>query len=294
MSSEMNVGDPLVPCAACGRMNPPNDMFGLPPDLLCPACAKSRRERMLTKVRPAPPKSRGPIVTVVCLGIMGALFLATDVFYRTPVYSEMPRWLELLFQREGIWRGEFWRHVGAVFLHGGPVHILMNGLALWSIGRIIEIFWSHGTLALLILTTGVSSAAAQWIVSGPGVGISGAIFGLCGYLWALHTKHPIARAVMTKQMRNWIIMMSILMVVLTMSGSMRIGNTAHGTGFVLGYLLGWMEGRNVSKRLRIATMLGIMVATVIAAQFVALGSEKRGNREYPRKLLRASYLESEQ
>ncbi len=279
-------------------MNRPDDMFGLPPDLVCPSCAEARRTRMQTKVRTQAAPVR-PIVAITSLAICIGLFVATDLVYRNQPWAKGPAWLRSLYQGEAIWAGEFWRHVGSVFLHGGWFHLLLNGLWIWQLGRVLEVIWGHTTLAILILTTGVGAAATQWIFVGWGVGFSGAIFGFIGFLWALRGKHPFATAFMNKRMRNEIIVWSLIMVVLTQTGTLNIGNVAHGAGFALGYLFGFLHGRSVPKTARRAVMIATTVALVVAAQFFAFGSVKLTNdngatfKEHTRSTWRSEWLRQE-
>jgi len=77
-----------------------------------------------------------------------------------------------------------WRLLTPIFLHLGPIHLLMNMLALHSLGRVIEFRRGSLRLLLLVVATGVLSNIVQYEISGPGFGgMSGAIFGLFGYAW---------------------------------------------------------------------------------------------------------------
>jgi membrane associated rhomboid family serine protease len=79
-------------------------------------------------------------------------------------------------------QGDWYRLLSAAFLHYGPVHLGMNMLALWWIGRPLEDWLGPGRYLLLYLVSGLAGSAGALIASPtvPTVGASGAIFGILG------------------------------------------------------------------------------------------------------------------
>jgi membrane associated rhomboid family serine protease len=100
-------------------------------------------------------------------------------------------------------RAEPWRFLTVALVHSTsfPVHLLLNGLVLWSVGREAELVlgrWRY--LAVIALTTFGASVAILWLTPfdswlTPTVGISGAVFGLFGAIVALEWRQgrPIVR-----------------------------------------------------------------------------------------------------
>jgi membrane associated rhomboid family serine protease len=83
----------------------------------------------------------------------------------------------------GFWHsGEMWRLVASCFLHGGPLHLLMNSLAIMQAGRMAEEVFGRAQYICLYLLSGVSGnlLAAEWGTRV--VGASGALFGLIAAL----------------------------------------------------------------------------------------------------------------
>lgn len=82
----------------------------------------------------------------------------------------------------GVAQGEYWRLITAAFLHYGPFHLLMNMLALWWFGSLLEQRIGSGKFLLLYLVSGLAGSAGALIASplDPTVGASGAIFGILG------------------------------------------------------------------------------------------------------------------
>jgi membrane associated rhomboid family serine protease len=83
--------------------------------------------------------------------------------------------------RDGVW----WRLVTAGFLHIGPIHLLFNMMALWVLGRDLELVLGRGRFLALYAISLLGGAAAVMLFYGPDesvAGASGAVFGLMGGL----------------------------------------------------------------------------------------------------------------
>lgn len=84
--------------------------------------------------------------------------------------------------------GEWWRLGTATFLHGNPPHLILNALALWRLGAIVERLLGPPVFLIVYVLTGLlaSVASVQFHDSElVGVGASGAVFGIVGALLAI-------------------------------------------------------------------------------------------------------------
>ena len=87
----------------------------------------------------------------------------------------------------GIANGEWWRLITAAFLHLGPIHLGMNMLGLWWLGRPLEEAIGSRRFALLYAVSGLAGSAGA-LIANPNsvtVGASGAIFGILGAMLVL-------------------------------------------------------------------------------------------------------------
>jgi rhomboid protease GluP len=98
--------------------------------------------------------------------------------------------------------GETWRLLSALFLHGNPLHLALNMLALWQVGHFIERIFGRSGAFLLFFACGLmgSLASIWWRAQGLSVGASGAIFGLYGALlvWLIRRRHDVPLGILKK------------------------------------------------------------------------------------------------
>lgn len=157
--------------------------------------------------------------------------------------------LELLFVSEGalqkgpILLGEWWRLITATFLHGNLLHIALNGYALYMIGMEVEAFYGRGRFAAIYALSGLAGSVASFIFLPPftpGVGASGAIFGLIG---ALAVYFGLNRRLFGKmgQAQFWnILFVIVLNMGIGFSGIFPIDNSAHIGGLIAGAAVGFV------------------------------------------------------
>ena len=139
-------------------------------------------------------------------------------------------------------RGEVWRAVTPVFLHGSPVHLAMNMFVLVMLGRITERLVGTPRYALMILLLAALPMLLACLMppSLDGtpftVGISGVVYGLAAYLWIVSMQRPeLGFRIPTS-------MIALLLIVVAVGFSgmlpqLRLSNWGHLGGFVVGLAL---------------------------------------------------------
>ncbi len=96
-----------------------------------------------------------------------------------------------LFPAAVLQDGQWWRIVTSAFMHGNLLHIGVNMLSLWYLGRFIEYALGPWRMLFVYLVSLVCAGLGVVYFSAPlvpTVGASGAIFGLFGALFALGLK----------------------------------------------------------------------------------------------------------
>ncbi|WP_060934624.1 rhomboid family intramembrane serine protease, partial [Smaragdicoccus niigatensis] len=125
-----------------------------------------------------------PIVTYALIAINVAVFAITVAMAGSVAYNDTSK----LFKDSSLLPlavadGEVWRIVTSGFLHFGPIHLLVNMLALWIVGRDVEIILGRSRYLAVYFASILGGSAAVMMfqnVLSQTAGASGAIFGLFG------------------------------------------------------------------------------------------------------------------
>jgi rhomboid protease GluP len=180
---------------------------------------------------------------------------------------------------------EWWRAFTSMFLHLSIAHLLLNGMALYNLGRLADRIYGPTRLLLVFLVTGVAGSATSAIWSrlmndpSSGAGASGAICGLLGLLLANTRSRPdAANQYVARQLLQWSLMILVFGLLVE-----RVSNAAHVGGFVTGYLLarvlqeGYFDNLRGGTEVRVVrAATGVLsVATVIALLIGGIGAKDR-------------------
>jgi rhomboid protease GluP len=78
--------------------------------------------------------------------------------------------------------GEWWRLPASTFLHIGILHLVLNMLGLWILGRLLEQMYGPLRFFVVYMVAGIIGALASFAIGPPGMsaGASGAVFGVLG------------------------------------------------------------------------------------------------------------------
>ena len=126
----------------------------------------------------------------------------------------------------------------SMFLHGGIVHLLLNGFALYQLGAVFETWMGSTRLLITYFLTGIAGSVASVMFSqGPSVGASGAIFGLLGALIAFLFRRREMLNAGAKSLLSQLVGWAAINVFFGFSVP-GIDNAAHLGGCAAGLLLG--------------------------------------------------------
>ena len=132
--------------------------------------------------------------------------------------------------------GQWWRIVTGAFLHGGLIHIGVNMLSLWFLGRFIEYAMGSWRMLLVYVVSLVASGlGVVFLSTNPyvaTVGASGAIFGLFGALFAIGFK--LGKPGMELVRANVGILVLNLIITFTVP---QIAWQAHVAGLLAGFVI---------------------------------------------------------
>jgi membrane associated rhomboid family serine protease len=170
------------------------------------------------------------------------------------------------------WRGwpqNAWTLGTSTLLHADYLHLAFNVFWLVRLGALLEAIVPPVPFVGLVLALAFGPIAAQYAVSGPGIGLSGLVYGLWGTLWALDRWHPAGRGLVHPGVNEMFVAWFFLCIVLTHFDIFPVANTAHGMGAVLGALFGWAASKPRGARLLPSLALPGAVLASLALAFLA-------------------------
>ncbi len=169
--------------------------------------------------------------------------------------------------------GEWWRLGSALFLHFGVIHLVLNLLALWDSGQLVERMYGHARFTGIYFSSGLAgnllslSTNEGSAISG---GASGAIFGVYGalliFLWRERINiHP--------HEFRWLFWGAAGFAVITIALGLSvtgIDNAAHIGGFMTGIMGGIVLGQpdkvgavSLRTRLFVGGIFALSIAVLI-------------------------------
>lgn len=170
--------------------------------------------------------------------------------------------------------GEWWRLATAMFLHFGVLHLVMNMLALWDSGRLVERLFGPVRFIAIYFASGLTGNLVSLIFHGDRAvsgGASGAIFGIYGALLVfLLTERQRLHAAEFR----WMFWGATAFSVLALSFGFLIpgiDNAAHFGGLLSGLTAGFVLLRpsNVGLRQKrsqriAAALFGLTIAALVS------------------------------
>lgn len=152
-----------------------------------------------------------------------------------------------------IYGGYIWTFLTSMFMHGGFFHLFVNMFSLFFIGSLLQRILGQKRYFYFYLIAGIFAGLffvfASFIMNGFGygndyttfaVGSSGAIFGLIGLLMLLTPNLPVYVMFIPIPIKIKYAGIGILVLlwIISITGNVPIGNTAHLGGLIAGLIYG--------------------------------------------------------
>lgn len=196
-------------------------------------------------------------------GAVGGLFGGnTDVTEWGAVFGQGTNASRTLLGPAGVADGEYYRLITAMFIHLGPLHLLMNMWALWILGRDIEAALGPLRFATLYLVAGIGGNVAVYLFDPlrGGAGASTAIFGLFAAMFIL----------LKRLKRDVSGIIPVLVINVLISFVPGISFWGHLGGAVTGAILTFALAYAPAKRRNLifgGTVLGVLLAFVLLVAY---------------------------
>ncbi|MFJ9992626.1 rhomboid family intramembrane serine protease [Pseudomonas putida] len=194
------------------------------------------------------------LLCIVVVGLTGlGENLSTLSWFTFQDYQVQGDYLYFVPLAQSLGEGQWWRLVSPMLLHFGVLHLAMNGLWYWELGRRIELRQGPWALLALTLVFSLVSNLAQHFIGGPNLfgGLSGVLYGLLGYLWLYQWLAPNPLF----SLPRGVLVMMLIWLVICLSGVVgqlgfgQIANAAHVGGLLIGCLTGLLGGLLARRKL---------------------------------------------
>jgi GlpG protein len=167
-------------------------------------------------------------------------------------YRVQGDYIYFTYLNDTLANGQWWRLLTPMLIHFGILHLAMNSLWYWELGRRIEA--RQGAVMLLGLSLLFSLAAnfAQYLHAGPSLfgGLSGVLYGLLGHCWIFQRLAPTP----AYRLPPGVLVMMLAWLLICMTGIFEllqfgaIANAAHVGGLLAGCLTGLVGGALARRR----------------------------------------------
>jgi membrane associated rhomboid family serine protease len=167
-------------------------------------------------------------------------------------------------------QGQWWRLLTAPFLHGHPLHFMMNAAALIYLGKRIEVLarWPHVPLVFLFSACIGGEASARF-VSATSIGASGGLMGWLGFLLVFESLHS---GLVPRSARRRLVAGVMLTGLIGLIGYRFIDNAAHAGGMIAGMLYAFIVFPKSSSPNRPSSTITDRIAGIAAIVVLVLAA----------------------
>ena len=208
-----------------------------------------------------------PWVTYLAIGVCAAIC----AYFNLPreSSSHLPIAEFLVPSSFSMWSGAYWGLLTSAFVHFEAWHIFFNMWWLKDFGALLELTLGRPKYSLFIMAAAVVSSGAELAVTSRiGIGFSGVVYAMFGYLLAARRVQPAYQQIITRQTIIWLLGWIILCIVLTYAKVLRVANATHVAGFLFGYCVGNAFTVQVRVALNKTALAVLAAVTVLSVAYM--------------------------
>ena len=186
-------------------------------------------------------------------------------------------WLEFMRAQNSLggmnvldpWGEPVWKYLGACFLHGDLIHLVFNMMWIYQLCPLMERGLGSFKTLLFVVVTGFASSAFQTSFEGAGIGMSGVVYALVGFMWAAWPRWTGFLEKFRGQTVQFLLFWQVICIFISMGdiSYMKIGNTAHISGMIVGGVIGlwacWGNKRGAKWMAVSALVVGASIAVAL-------------------------------
>src|SRR5262249_30627858 len=154
-----------------------------------------------------------------------------------------------------------WGLLPGVIVHLAIWHLAFNMYWLWVLGSRLELAIGHVRFLAFFVAAGFVSSSFQLAMSdSTGIGASGVVYAIFGFMWAARFHFRDFRDVLDVRTANIFMVWLVACIIVTALDIWNVGNAAHVSGMLFG---GVVAGCFVLKRRLMVVALAVLLIASI-------------------------------
>jgi GlpG protein len=230
------------------------------------------------------PIQRYPVITLLACGIFVVVFFGLMNEGNANSWEVLEKWG--CFPPDKIRAGAVWAYITSVFVHQALWHVAFNVYWLYVLGARLERAIGWWRWLAFFLGAAFVSSGAEFAISGTtGIGASGVVYAIFGFMWVTRHKYPGFQKIVESRTAVWFVLWLCGCMAMTLTKVWEVGNSAHVAGLLFGAGIGaWVlwPSRRALLRLGFAGLLLLAIVPVFWAPWSVDWTADRGNRAYLR------------
>ena len=211
---------------------------------------------------PSGPTWITPLAGMICIGIFIGLLVQNDY------ESEEALARFGLFAADRIWDGAYWGLFTPAFIHFEIWHLALNLYWLWRLGSMMERRIGYlPYLAFYLVSAFVASSAQLAGSSSTGIGASGVVYAIFGFMWVCRKHFPEFGELVDDRIVKGFLVWAVACVVLTRFNLFQVANAAHFAGLVFGGAVGGCVVRLRGRRIAMIAAVAALIAASVLPLF---------------------------
>jgi rhomboid protease GluP len=213
--------------------------------------------------RRASPGQFRPKATWAVIAVMVVVFLGINGAVRPDSWETLGKWGAA--SPEAFWRGAYWSLLCSAAVHQALWHLAFNLYWLAVLGSRLE--QAIGVMRYLALLGSAAIISAGWQVAvseTTGIGASGVVYAMFGFMLVVRHRYPAFQDVMTAQTIQLFLLWLVGCMIATYAKIWSVGNAAHLSGMLFGMAIGGLALQR-RRLLLVPALVALVVGAVLPA-----------------------------
>jgi membrane associated rhomboid family serine protease len=209
-----------------------------------------------------PPKSRIAPLTILACAACVVVFAGLNNESNASSWDALAKWGA--YPADRIRAGAYWGFLTSVFVHREIWHVGFNVYWLYLLGsRMERAIGSWRWLAFFIAASFISSGAEFAFADTTGIGASGVVYAIFGFMWVTRRRFDSFKAVLDARTSALFFIWLAVCAIATMSKVWMVGNAAHIAGLLFGAGVGaWLLYQSRRVLIAVGMCMLFLTATV--------------------------------